>query len=262
MLSLAEWFQTFHRYAVENELSASARTMFYTLLGEINANYWHTNTVSTSVRRMQELGGFQSSSIVDRAKTVLSTENIVKIKKLKNRKNQYELIEPQFWLRNTSGTLAEHLRDTSGTIAEQTRDTAYSSTLPKTKQEDGKTERRKDIIEKEKNAPARAYHKSRAYIEYFGLELDADWIEKWEDDYICDDLTPKDLKTLSELQKQYGIEKLKTAMEAAHDKYGRYTRAGAVKVFLENPPPEKKGEKKNGRTDNTFANNRKFGWDD
>ena len=117
MASLAEYFQAFHRYAVENELSASARNLYYTILGEMNARYWKVDKVSISVRDMQVLGGFQSSSAVNRAKTILGTENIVRISKLKNNKTQYELVEPEFWTRNTSGTPAEHLRHTSGTPA-------------------------------------------------------------------------------------------------------------------------------------------------
>ena len=108
MASLAEYFQAFHRYAVENELSASARNLYYTILGEMNARYWKVDKVSISVRDMQVLGGFQSSSAVNRAKTILGTENIVRISKLKNNKTQYELVEPEFWTRNTSGTLAAH----------------------------------------------------------------------------------------------------------------------------------------------------------
>lgn len=121
MASLAEYFQAFHKYAVENDLSASSRALYYTILGEFNARFWRSDKLSISVRDMQVLGGFQSSSVVDRAKTVLGTENIVKIQKLKNRRTQYELVEPQFWLRNKGKSLEEQARDSCNTPAEQLR---------------------------------------------------------------------------------------------------------------------------------------------
>ncbi len=232
-LSLAEWFQAFHRYAVENDLSASARVLFYTLLGLFNAEFWKVDRVSISVRQMQALGGFQSSSVVERAKTVLGTENIVKIEKLKNNKTQFELVEPQLWLRHTRDTPAEHSRNTCGTPAEHSRNTAYTITLPKTKQEDIKTE---DIKTKEKNAHARGFPKVRdveRLIEYFSLELDIVLVRDWEEEKICDELTPYDLKILSDLQKKYGVEKLKTAMGQAYHKYGRYAKVGAIQDCLE-----------------------------
>lgn len=145
MASLAEYFQAFHKYAVENDLSASARAMYYTLLGEFNARFWRVDKLSISVRDMQVLGGFQSSSVVDRAKTVLGTENIVKIQKLKNRKNQYELVEPQFWLRNSCSIVEGQVRDTCRTLAGHERNEPFIKyTLNEATEEDGKTVRLKD----------------------------------------------------------------------------------------------------------------------
>ena len=125
MASLAEYVQAFHKYAVENDLSASSRALYYTILGEFNARFWQSDKLSISVRDMQVLGGFQSSSVVDRAKTVLGTENIVKIQKLKNRRTQYELVEPQFWLRNKNKSPKGQAQDTLSTPAEQLQDTAF-----------------------------------------------------------------------------------------------------------------------------------------
>ena len=90
-------------------------------------------------------------------------------------------------------------------------------------------------IKNKKNAHTRVFNKSKGYIEYFSLELDVELVEEWENDYICDDLTPHDLKILSGLQKKYGVEKLKTAMKQAYHKYGRYTKIGAIQDYLEKP---------------------------
>ena len=145
MASLAEYFQAFHKYAVENDLSASSRALYYTILGEFNARFWRSDKLSISVRDMQVLGGFLSSSVVDRAKTVLGTENIVKIQKLKNRRTQYELVEPQFWLRNKNKTLKEQARDSCNTPAEQLRDGGLVS-YTRARAEDVKTERQEDFL--------------------------------------------------------------------------------------------------------------------
>ena len=106
-------------------------------------------------------------------------------------------------------------------------------------------------IKIKKNAHTRVFNKSKGYIEYFSLELDVELVEEWENEYICDDLTPHDLKILSGLQKKYGVEKLKTAMKQAYHKFGRYTKVGAIRDCLENP----KGEMKNGRSSDTVNGN-------
>ena len=155
MASLAEYFQAFHKYAVENDLSASAGTLYYTILGEVNASFWKSDKVSTSVRDMQVRGGFQSSSAVERAKTVLGTENIVKITKLKNRKTQYTLVEPQFWLRDAKQTPATQSRNTSETPAENLRntfDTPGFVSYTHARAEDLKTPRPKDIADNNNSA--------------------------------------------------------------------------------------------------------------
>lgn len=96
MASLAEYFQAFHSYAYENTLTASARALYYTILGEFNNAYWKRSEMSKSVRELRDIGGFKSESIVQRAKAQLGNENILQISKNKNG-DTYRLVEPSEW---------------------------------------------------------------------------------------------------------------------------------------------------------------------
>ncbi len=124
MASLAEYFQAFHSYAYENTLTASARALYYTILGEFNNAYWKRSEMSKSVRELRDIGGFKSESIVQRAKAQLGNENILQISKNKNG-DTYRLVEPSEWknFKKPIGTDEERVRNTCGTDEEQMRNT-------------------------------------------------------------------------------------------------------------------------------------------
>ena len=175
--------------------------MYYTILGELNARFWQSDKLSISVRDMQVLGGFQSSSVVDRAKTVLGTENIVKIQKLKNRRTQYELVEPQFWLRNKNKSLEGQARDTLSTPAEQLRDAAFiKSTHNITYQKD-----EEDVKTPTPACEARGAGVSKGLSE----EVKSHFIGFYGS------MESNDEYTLSRYEKQYGTEKVKSAIDVA-----------------------------------------------
>lgn len=128
MASLAEYFQAFHSYAYENTLTANARALYYTILGEFNNAYWKRSELSKSVRELRVIGGFKSESIVQRAKAQLGNENILQISKNKNG-DVYRLVEPAEWKnskipivtdeernRNAIGTQSEQMGNTCGTL--------------------------------------------------------------------------------------------------------------------------------------------------
>ena len=110
MTSLAEYFQAFHSYAYENALTASARALYYTILGEFNNAYWKRSELSKSVRELRELGGFGSVGAIQKAKAELGTEGILEISKSK-KGDVYKLVEPTKWKRfkRKQETPSEHL---------------------------------------------------------------------------------------------------------------------------------------------------------
>ena len=138
MPSIAEYVQAFHKYAYEHALNANVRALYFSLIGEFNRAYW-PEELSKSVRELCEIGGFSSVSTVHRAKAVLGTENIIKIRKTKT-SDIYVLIEPEKWLRNSRGTV-------SGTAPEHERNTSAENAHQDTCAKDGKDN--KDRLKKE-----------------------------------------------------------------------------------------------------------------
>ena len=138
MPSIAEYVQAFHKYAYEHALNANVRALYFSLIGEFNRAYW-PEELSKSVRELCEIGGFSSVATVHRAKAVLGTENIIKIRKTKT-SDIYVLIEPEKWLRNSRGTV-------SGTAPEHERNTSAENAHQDTCAKDGKAN--KDRLKKE-----------------------------------------------------------------------------------------------------------------
>jgi len=243
MKSLAEYFQAFDSYAVENDLSANSRTLYYTLLGMFNEKFWKVESVSISVRDMQVRGGFQSSSAVERAKTILGTENIVKIDKLKNRKTQYVLVDPQFWLRNSSKTVSPQFQNACGTLKEQLQNTCGTSpfinyTLNDAQKEDVKTLREEDRITSAETASAGAMLFNKSEL---SKELARAWLENVGE-------MPRGgiwLKLL-ELEQERGTKALVDVINKAaiHNTEPRISLAYIMRI-LEN---KERGEMQNGKT--------------
>ena len=102
MPSIAEYVQAFHKYAYEHALNANVRALYFSLIGEFNRAYW-PEELSKSVRELCEIGGFSNAMAVHRAKAVLGTENIIKIRKTKT-SDVYVLVAPENWLRNRNVT--------------------------------------------------------------------------------------------------------------------------------------------------------------
>ena len=213
-----------------HNLSALTQLVGYKLLAEFNKAKF--SGVTLTDRELKAITNIHSLKSIHDAKAQLKQYGLIDFKTKKNKPTIYTLCEP----------VSKHEVNTKETQSEHEVNTAYSITLTKTKQEDVKTE---DIKTSEKKRARDVVNKSKGYIEYFSLELDVELVEEWENDYICDDLTPHDLKILSGLQKKYGVEKLKTAMKQAYHKYGRYTKIGAIQDCLEKP----KGEVTNGSDD-------------
>ena len=211
-------------------MSALTQLVGYKLLAEFNKAKF--SGVTLTDRELKAITNIHSLKSIHDAKAQLKQYGLIDFKTKKNKPTIYTLCEP----------VSKHEVNTEETPSEHEVNTAYSITLTKTKQEDVKTE---DIKTSEKKRARDVVNKSKGYIEYFSLELDVELVEEWENDYICDDLTPHDLKILSGLQKKYGVEKLKTAMKQAYHKYGRYTKIGAIQDCLEKP----KGEVTNGSDD-------------
>ena len=232
-----------------HNLSALTQLVGYKLLAEFNKAKF--SGVTLTDRELKAITNIHSLKSIHDAKAQLKQFNLIDFKTQKNKPTIYSLCEP----------LSKHEVNTKETLSEHEVNTAYSNdTNNNQKEEDLKTIRPEDIKNK-KNAHARGFNKSKGYIEYFGLELDVELVEEWENEYICDDLTPHDLKILSGLQKKYGVEKLKTAMGQAHHKYGRYAKVGAIQDCLENPE-NTKGEVNNGRSSNdVVARGTKKAWE-
>ena len=258
MKSLAEYFQAFDSYAVENDLSASSRTLYYTLLGMFNERFWKVESVSISVRDMQVRGGFQSSSAVERAKAILGTENIVKIDKLKNRKTQYKLVDPEFWLRNSNKTVSPQFQNISGTLKGQSQNTCDTSpfinyTLHDTSKEDKKdlkTEREKD------NAGASEETTAKSAFGNLSQEIKNAWRDE------VGEPTPRDAYRLREFEKRYGASKVVKAINAARDSLGNNRKI--TTNYLQSVLRDRKEGEKVGATNGSSSRNtgiEKFDYD-
>lgn len=158
MASLVEYFQAFHKYAYENALNASVRTLYFTILGEFNKAYWPAE-LSKSVGELEKLGGFSSKSVVQRAKAELGTHNLVKIRKDK-RGDNYLLTEPSEWRENqkwavkkTAPKDLERQRNAGGTQAERPDENALQDTCAQ-RQEDIKELRQRKENKKRKESRA------------------------------------------------------------------------------------------------------------
>ncbi len=198
MTSLAEYFQAFHSYAYENALTASARTLYYTILGEFNAAYWKRSELSKSVRELREIGGFKSEGTVQKAKAELGTENILQIGKIKNC-DVYKLVEPLNWRRNQNllETLSEQIVNSKETLSEHLVNTLGVPNYARVKDnKDSKTS------EEEK--------KERACAKNFD-ELDSDVRHAWIQ---ANGENPfgGDVEDLLNFQKRYGAEKVVQAI--------------------------------------------------
>mgnify|MGYP003571294193 CR=1 FL=1 len=211
----------------EHNLSALTQLVGYKLLAEFNKAKFSGITLTD--RELKAITNIHSLKSIHDAKAQLKQFGLIDFKTQKNKPTIYTLCNP----------VSKHEVNTEETQSKHEVNTAYNNNTNNNSSEDVKTK------DKEKNAHTRSFNRSRdvgSLIEYFGLELDAELMRDWEEEKICDELTPYDLKTLSGLQKHYGVEKLKTAMEQAYIRYGRYTKVGAIQDCLKNPTPEKKGE--------------------
>lgn len=118
MANLADYFQAFHVYSYEHTMTASARSLYYLLLGEFNRMYWKYPELSKSVRELVKLGGFKCEATVQKAKAELCTEKIIKVRKTKTI-DVYALIEPQEWRGNRiSANSKETLTENTLTISD------------------------------------------------------------------------------------------------------------------------------------------------
>ena len=109
-MTLIDLFKEFHRNAIQQEFPASARVLYYTLLGEFNSARWIDSLV-LSTRDLTQLTGLPTTS-VHRAKQFLTSKGLIKCAPFKN-KTQFSLC----------GTVAEQSRNSNGTVAEQSRNT-------------------------------------------------------------------------------------------------------------------------------------------
>lgn len=239
MTSLAEYFQAFHSYAYENALTASARTLYYTILGEFNSAYWKRSELSKSVRELREIGGFKSESIVQRAKALLGTENILQITKNKNC-DVYKLVEPSEWrnAKKSIGTLEEHLRNTSGTPEEHLRNTSrvsnYACAKDKEDIKDSKTEFNNN------NPPAR-----KKNLDSKPISVNSDAVNQAWFDCEGEHLRGGKALKLIELEKKFGTQAVVNAIMQAHCANNQpCLNVNFVAAILENP---QKGDGKRGK---------------
>lgn len=88
---LIDHFRMFHELSKEYELSASARSVYFALLGEFNAAFW-PDELKISDRSMLELSGVKSTATVHDARNLLKLMNLIDFRKGKNRKTIYKIL--------------------------------------------------------------------------------------------------------------------------------------------------------------------------
>lgn len=91
---MTEWislFKEFHSQAVEGEYPASARALYTFFLGEINARYDQTYTLTYSERELSKLTGLAKTTLHDTVK-YLSDRGWIKTHTSKNKQTKYYTI--------------------------------------------------------------------------------------------------------------------------------------------------------------------------
>lgn len=111
--TLIDHFRAFHAFSKANDFSMAARSVYFALLGEFNANFW-IEELSISDRAMMELSGAKSTATVHDARNILKSAGFIDFRKGKNRKAIYRLLPNH--LTSTEQTAGEHLTNAERTV--------------------------------------------------------------------------------------------------------------------------------------------------
>ena len=123
-ITLIDYFRSFHVCSKEYELSATARSVYFALLGEFNAAYWKDELI-ISDRQMLELSGVKSVATIHDARNLLKSLGFIDFRKGKNRKSVYRLLQKHL-PRTPNAILPEHLPNTCRTLSEQSGLVCYT----------------------------------------------------------------------------------------------------------------------------------------
>ena len=108
-ISLIDYFKAFHRYSKEHELSASARSLGFSLIGEFNARLW-PRELCFSDNELATLSGVRTRETIRDAKNLLKECKWINFSPGKNRKSVVQLL-PDNLVDNLVDNLPDNLVD-------------------------------------------------------------------------------------------------------------------------------------------------------
>ena len=111
-ISLIDYFKAFHRYSKEHELSASARSLGFSLIGEFNARLW-PRELCFSDNELATLSGVRTRETIRDAKNLLKECKWINFSPGKNRKSVIQLL-PDNLVDNLVDNLPDNLPDNFG----------------------------------------------------------------------------------------------------------------------------------------------------
>ena len=215
-ISLIDYFKAFHRYSKEHELSASARSLGFSLIGEFNARLW-PRELCFSDNELATLSGVRTRETIRDAKNLLKECKWINFSPGKNRKSVIQLL-PDNLVDNLVDNLPDNLVDNFG-----------AGSIKRTR-EDEKTEDVKTNITTT-DAGARDLDKLEDYWQELGGGR----------------LTVEHLSKLEVCLNQHGLEWVMEAMKNAADSNNNSRGMSPKYLFAVIAGKEKGGERREQR---------------